>query len=162
MVLAISSITLASSPFSKATLRVKLSLKSISPRMALSVIALTSAPTPALSASSSIHSVCMSVESISKHISRRMRRYMSSFWNEKSISISDDMCISSFCIASRSSGVPRSENSMQARRLRSGCMMLIRPVRRRMESMFSPCCAITFAAASICRADSVRPISVRM
>ena len=159
---AISSITLASSPLSSATRRVKLSLKSISPRMALSVMAFTSAPTPALSASSSMHSAWISVESMSKQMSRRMRRYMSSFWNEKSISISDEMRISSSCMAARSVGVPRSENSMQALTLRSGCMMLMRPVSLRMESMFSPCLAITFVAASICRAESVRPMRVRI
>ena len=130
--------------------------------MALSVMARTSAPTPARSASSSIHSVCMSVESMSKQISRRMRRYMSSFWNEKSISISALMAMSSFCMVARSSGVPLSENSMQALMLRSGCIMLMRPVSRRMESMFRPCLAMIFVAASICFADSVRPIIVRI
>ena len=128
--------------------------------MALSVIAFTSAPTPARSASSSMHSVWMSVESISKQMSRRIRRYMSSRWNEKSISISEDMCISSSCMAARSVGVPRSENSMQARTLRSGCLMLMRPVSRSMESMLSPWLVMTLVAASICFAESDLPMSV--
>ena len=74
-----SAMTDSSSPLSIATRRRKLSAKSISPRIALSVIARTSAPTPARSASSSITSVSISVESISKQISRRERRNMSSF-----------------------------------------------------------------------------------
>ena len=71
---AISSITATSSPLSSATRWVKLSRKSISPRMARSVISRTSVPTPARSASSSITSVSMSVESMSKQISLRLRR----------------------------------------------------------------------------------------
>ncbi len=73
---AISCITDSSNPFSRATRRVKLSVKSISPRIALSVMAFTSSPTPARMASSSITSVSINVESISKQIKRRMRRYM--------------------------------------------------------------------------------------
>ena len=71
---AISSMTETSSPLSRATRREKLSRKSISPRMALAVIARTSSPTPARSASSSITSVSISVESMSKQIRRRLRR----------------------------------------------------------------------------------------
>ena len=67
--------------------------------MALSVMALTWSPTPLRSASSSMHSVWISVESISKQIRRRMRRNMSSRWNEKSISISLDSFISWRCIS---------------------------------------------------------------
>ena len=58
-------------PFKSATRRVKLSLKSISPRMAAPVIAATSSPTPARFASSSMTSHWMSVESMSKTIRRR-------------------------------------------------------------------------------------------
>ena len=75
---------------------------SISPRIALSVIARTSAPTPARSASSSITSVSISVESISKQISRRERRNMSSFWNEMSMPSSVDSCRKRDCIPSLS------------------------------------------------------------
>ena len=76
--------TETSSPLSSATRSVKLSRKSISPRIARSVMARTCAPTPARSASSSITSVSMSVESMSKQISLRLRRKMSSRWNEMS------------------------------------------------------------------------------
>ena len=62
----------------------------------------------------------------------------------------------------RSVGVPRSENSMHALRFCSGCLMLIRPVSRRMESMLSPCFVIIFVAASICFAERLRPMSVRI
>lgn len=48
----------------------------LSPRMARSVMAFTSSPTPARMANSSITSVSISVESISKHIRRRIRRYI--------------------------------------------------------------------------------------
>jgi len=71
---AISSMTETSSPLSSATLCEKLSRKSISPRMALAVISRTFSPTPARSASSSITSVSISVESMSKQIRRRLRR----------------------------------------------------------------------------------------
>ena len=158
---AMSRITLTSSPLSSATRLVKLSLKSISPRMALSVMAFTWSPTPARMASSSIHSVWMSVESISKQMSRRMRRYMSSRWSEKSTSMSDERRISCSCISRRSID-PRSENCMHARLFCCGWRMLLLPVRRRMESMFTPWLAITFVAASICAAERVRPISVRI
>ena len=104
----------------------------------------------------------MSVESISKQISRRIRRYILSFWKEKSISISEEIFISSSCMRVRSVGVPRSENSMHALRFCSGCLMLIRPVSRRMESMLSPCFVIIFVAASICFAERLRPMSVRI
>ena len=104
----------------------------------------------------------MSVESMSKQISLLILRYMSSCWNEKSTAISCDMFISSFCMAAVSAGLPRSENSMHALTLRSGCLMLILPVRRNMESMFKPCSAIIFVVASIWRAESERPITVSM
>ena len=65
-------------------------------------------------------------------------------------------------MAARSVGVPRSENSMQARTLRSGCFMLMRPVSRSIESMLSPWLVITLVAASICFAESERPMSVSM
>ncbi len=73
---AISLIVETSSPFSSFTLCLKLSSKSISPCMADSVIAFTLSPTPALTASSSITSVCISVESMSKQIRRRIRLNM--------------------------------------------------------------------------------------
>ncbi len=162
MLSAMSFITLASRPFNNATRSLKLSLKSISPRMARAVISLTLSPTPARLASSSMHSVCMSVESMSKHINLLILRYMSSCWNEKSTAISCDMFISSFCMAAVSAGLPLSENSMHALTFRSGCLMLIRPVRRKMESMLRPCSAIIFVVASICRAESERPMRVSM
>ena len=146
---AMSCITLTSNPFNNATRSVKLSLKSISPRMARSVIFFTFSPTPARSASSSMHSVWMSVESISKQIKRRMRRNMSSRWKEKSMSIFEEMRIKSACICARSAGVPRSDNSRHARTFLSTALMLLRPVRRMIESMFRPCSATTSVAAAI-------------
>ena len=159
---AISCMTDSSSPFNKATRRVKLSVKSISPRMALSVMAFTSSPTPARIASSSITSVSIKVESISKQIRRRIRRYILSCWKEKSISCSLASCISRSCMAIRSFGVPRTENSIQAR-VRVSVLSSskgIRPVRRLMASMFKSCSASTRVAAEIWRADSLRPNTV--
>lgn len=89
-----SRITLSSSPLSRATRSLKLSQKSISPRMALSVMAFTWSPTPARMASPSITSVSMRVESISKQMSRRIRRYILSCWNEKSMPSEALSCMS--------------------------------------------------------------------
>ena len=160
---AISSITATSSPLSRATRRVKLSRKSISPRMALSVMARTSSPAPARSASSSITSVSMSVESMSKQIRRRLRRQMSSFWNETS-SPSSDRFMKRSCMALRLSSVsePRTESSMQALAARSSSCSGMRPVRRLMASMFSPCSATAAVASAMWRAETVRPSSVMM
>ena len=113
---AMSFITLASSPLSRDTRRVKLSLKSISPRMALAVMALTLSPTPARRASSSMHSVCIRVESMSKHMRRRQRRYMLSSCSEMSKPSSLLSRMNSACMASLWAGVPRTENSMHERR----------------------------------------------
>ena len=146
---AISCMTDSSSPFNNATRSRKLSVKSISPRMARSVMAFTCSPTPARSASSSITSVSISVESISKQIRRRMRRYILSNWKEKSISSSLAKRISSSCMAIRSLGVPRTENSMQARVFVSHSSSGIRPVSRLMASMFIPCSAKIRVTAEI-------------
>ena len=159
---AISRITLSSKPFSRATRSVKLSVKSISPRMARSVISLTLSPTPARSASSSIHSVWISVESISKQIRRRIRRYILSNWKEKSISNSLLSFISSRCISSRSRGVPRTENSIQARTLAFRSSKGTRPVKRLIASIFRPCSAMIRVTAAICFAESLRPSKVRI
>ena len=51
---------------------------------------------------------------------------------------------------------------MQALTLRLVFLMLWRPVRRSIESMLSPCCAMILVAAAICSAVSVLPIRVRM
>ena len=91
-----------------------------------------------------------------------MRRYMLSNWNEKSISSSLDNFNSSDCMAARSFGVPRTENSMQARMFSRCSSNGIRPVRRLMASMFSPCSANTEVTACICKADSLRPNKVRI
>ena len=161
---AISCMTDSSSPFNSATRRVKLSVKSISPRMALSVMAFTSSPTPARIASSSITSVSINVESISKQIRRRIRRYILSCWKEKSISSSLANFISFSCIAMRSFGVPLTENSMQALVRASAWHSSngIRPVRRLIASIFMPCSANMLVAAEICRAESLRPRTVRI
>ena len=159
---AISFITLSSSPFSKATRSVKLSMKSISPRIARSVISRTWSPTPARSANSSIHSVCINVESISKQIKRRIRRYILSSWKEKSISRSLLSFINACCISSRWWGVPRTENSIQARTFAFRSSNGIRPVRRLIASIFKPCSANIPVTAAICLAVSLRPSKVRM
>ena len=159
---AISFITLTSRPFSSATRSVKLCLKSISPRMARAVISFTLSPTPARIASSSMHSVCIRVESISKQIRRRILRNILSSWKEKSISIVCDSSINLPCIASRSLALPRRENSMQARAFLRGFRIERRPVSRRIESMLNPCSAITVVAASICRASRCLPMMVRI
>ena len=139
----------SSNPFNNATRSRKLSVKSISPRMARSVIAFTCSPTPARMASSSITSVSISVESMSKQIRRRIRRYILSSWKEKSISSSLASRISSSCMPIRSLGVPRTENSMQARVFVSHSSNGIRPVRRLMASMFIPCSARIRVTAEI-------------
>ena len=148
---AISSITETSSPRSRAMRRVKLSVKSISPRMALSVTARTSGPTPARSANSSITSVSTSVESISKQIRRRLRRKMSSFWNEISTP-SLDSSMKRFCNTALSPSVPRTESSMQARVARFSSSSGIRPVSRLIASMLSPCSATALVTPAIWRA----------
>ena len=165
---AIPSITLTSSPLSRATRSRKLSVKSISPRMARSVISRTFSPTPAHSASWSMHSVWMRVESMSKHIRRRQRRYIVSSWSDMSNASSAAMRMKRLCISSRSSGVPRTENSMHAFAEWSSALSVWsvptfsggRPVRRCMASMFSPCSAMTSATRAMCRAVSCRPSRV--
>ena len=116
---------------------------------------------PARSASSSITSVCMSVESISKHIRRRLRRYRLSFWNEMSIP-DGDSASKSDCRARRSSSVsiPRMESSMAAFVLPPSSISGIRPLRRWMESMLSPCLYTTLVAIAMCFAVMVRPSKV--
>ena len=104
----------------------------------------------------------MSVESMSKHISRRILLYILSFCSEKSNAMSAERCISFDCMSARSFGVPLSENSMHALPFFSGCITLCRPVSLIIESMFSPWSLITLAAAAICLAESDRPITVRM
>ena len=146
---AISCITDSSNPFNKATRSRKLSMKSISPRMARSVMAFTWSPTPARMANSSITSVSISVESISKQMRRRIRRYILSNWKEKSISSSVASFINCSCMAIRSFGVPRTENSMQARVRDSHSSSGIRPVRRLMASIFMPCSARIRVTADI-------------
>ena len=157
---AISSITLTSKPLRSATRCSKLSLKSISPRMARSVISRTSRPTPARSASSSITSVVISVESISKHIRRRERRKIPSFWNEISTSpfLASSMSARWKCPLSES--VPRTENSMLVFGARSSSSRGMRPVRRFMSSMFSPSSDIARVTFEICSAVILRPTIV--
>ncbi len=155
---AISRITLSSSPLSRATRSRKLSQKSISPRMARSVMALTLSPTPARIASSSMTSVSISVESISKHTRRRQRRNTLSCWREMSNSFSLDIFMKCSCMAATSCGVPRTENSTQL--LERGCSSSfsgMRPVRRCMPSMFSPCAAISAVTSAMCLALRRRP-----
>ena len=160
---AMSRITLSSSPFSSATRRVKLSLKSISPRMALAVMAFTSSPTPARMASSSMHSVSISVESMSKHINRRQRRYMLSSCSDMSKPSSLLKRINSLCMCLRSASVPRTENSMHDLRLFSSTSSSgMRPVNRLMASMFIPSAATTPLTTEICRAVILRPSMVIM
>ena len=65
---------LMSAPANKATRSFREVLKSISPRIARSVIATTLAPTPNFSAIKSITSSCMRVESISRRTMRLARR----------------------------------------------------------------------------------------
>ena len=148
----ISCCTLTSRPFNNATRRVKLSLKSISPRIADNVIAFTSSPTPARIASSSITSVWIKVESISTQIRRRFLRNISSFWNEISMPSSRDTSNSSFCSASRSGRLPRNENSMQLCRFSTGVSMFGRSLKRRILSIFNCRLATNAATLAICRA----------
>ena len=68
----------ASKPFNSATRCVKLSRKSNSPRMADSVIAATSFFKPCMSAISSMHSMVISVESISITKSLKSESFLSS------------------------------------------------------------------------------------
>ena len=63
-----------SAPANKATRSFREVLKSISPRIARSVIATTLAPTPNFSAIKSMTSSCMSVESMSRRTMRLARR----------------------------------------------------------------------------------------
>ncbi len=63
--------TVSGRPASRATRRVRLSLKSIRPFMAASVMVATLAPAPARAARMSITSACTSVESMSNTTSRR-------------------------------------------------------------------------------------------
>ena len=135
---AISCITDTSKPLSRATRSVKLSRKSISPRIARSVISFTLSPTPALMASSSITSVWISVESISKQMRRRIRRNIDSLWKEISILRSAEMRKRDSLRVSRSLGVPRIENSILAMGARASFSRGIRPVRRRILSILSP------------------------
>ncbi len=155
---AISRITDSSRPCSKATRSRKLSSKSISPRIARAVISLTLSPTPARTASSSITSVSISVESMSKQTSLRQRRYIVSSCNEMSKSSVADSLMNSDCICCKSVGLPRTENSTHALAFDSTSSSSgARPVRRCIESMFSFCAAIIFVTDAICRADSLRP-----
>ena len=62
------------SPDSSATRRCRLSLKSISPRIADAVIAATSGLMPTMSAISSMHSIVISVESMSMATTRTRSR----------------------------------------------------------------------------------------
>ena len=158
---AISRITLSSSPLSSATRSRKLSSKSISPRMARSVMAFTLSPTPARMASSSITSVSIRVESISKHTSRRQRRYMVSSWRDISKFSVADRRMNSLCIRLMSRGLPRTENSTQAFAPAGfEASRGTRPVRRCMPSIFSCCSAIIDVTAAIWRAVSWRPSMV--
>ncbi|MNP39392.1 hypothetical protein D3C76_1329660 [compost metagenome] len=69
-----SSSTLTSKPLSSARRSLKLARKSISPRMARSVISDTLSPTPAALANSSMTSASIKVESMSNTARRRLRR----------------------------------------------------------------------------------------
>ena len=70
-------------------------------------------------------------------------------WKEKSISSSVASFINCSCMAMRSFGVPRTENSMQARVRDSHSSSGIRPVRRLMASIFMPCSARIRVTADI-------------
>ena len=122
----------------------------------------TSSPTPARFANSSMHSVWISVESISKQMSLRIRRYISSRCNEKSMAISLDNFMKAACISEWFLGSPRSENSMQALTLFSGCFRLMRPVRRLIPSIFIPCFVMMLVAAAMLRAERLRPSTMRI
>ena len=63
------------------------------------------------------------------------------------MSISDENFISCSWSKALSHGVPRTENSMQAFVDSVSACKGGRPVRRRMESMFSPWSAMTFVTA---------------
>jgi hypothetical protein len=68
------------------------------------------------------------------------------------------------CMVLRSSSVsdPRTESSMQDLAARSSSLSGMRPVRRFMASMLSPCSATTLVTSAICRAVTVRPSRVMM
>ena len=153
---AISCITDTSKPFNKAQRWRKLSQKSISPRMAASVIAFTWSPTPARIANSSITSVSIKVESISKQIRRRIRRYMLSSWKEISISSSVESFMNSAFMHSLFFGVPRTENSTLALGVRAFSSNGIRPVSRLISSIFISCSATIRETPAICLAVSLR------
>ena len=88
---------------------------------------------------------------------------MSSFWNETSRPISERF-INPSCIVLRSWSVsdPRTESSMHDLAARSSSQRGMRPVRRLMASMFSPCSATTFVTSAMWRAVTVRPSRVMM
>ena len=130
--------------------------------MADSVMAFTWSPTPARMASSSITSVSIRVESISKQISLRIRRYILSSWKEMSISSSLERRMKSAFIFSLSAGLPRVENCTLAFGVRSFSSKGMRPVRRLMSSMFMPCWATMRETPAICLAVSLRPNMVMM
>ena len=68
------------------------------------------------------------------------------------------------CMALRSASEsePRTESSMHDLAARLSSLRGMRPVRRRMASMFSPCSATTFVTSAMWRAVTVRPSSVMM
>ena len=70
--------------------------------------------------------------------------------------------MNSDCIPSRSRGVPRTDSSMHDFGARASTSNGIRPVSRRIESMFNPCPATTFVTAAICCALNLRPSTVMM
>mmetsp|Transcript_43886 Transcript_43886/g.103331 ORF Transcript_43886/g.103331 Transcript_43886/m.103331 type:complete len:216 (+) Transcript_43886:615-1262(+) len=137
--------TLSGMPFSSRIRRLKLSWKSISPRMAASVISATCVPTPAHFASSSITSHWISVLSMSKRIRRRFRLNTSSSWTATSTSCSIEILKSSSRRASTLRGLPLMLSCSAEREfwmfelLREG-----QSERRVMVSMFIELSAITF------------------
>ena len=68
------------------------------------------------------------------------------------------------CMVLRSSSEsdPRTESSMHDLAARSSSQSGMRPVRRLMASMLSPCSATTFVTSAMWRAVTVRPSSVMM
>lgn len=100
------------------------------------------------------------VESISKHIRRRERRKMPSFWNDMSICPVLVSSRKAFCMALLSAGVPRTENSMHDLGARSSSCSGTRPVRRLIESILSPWHVMAFVTWAMWRAVTCRPSSV--
>ena len=160
--LATRSRALSSSPSSRATRARKLSLKSISPRMARSVIALTCSPTPASLANSSITSASISVESISNATSLRVRRYILSCWNARSTSNTPATSSNSLRKTTESRIEPRAENSTQALLRAGGSPSGIRPDKRLMLSILRPCLDITAVTRAIWSEVILRAKSVMM